>query len=331
MQSRPVRKRHHEPKFLTKPVFFLRLWFTSTNTYSETVYVNSTQLYKYSNNEKANFSSGSVIKLRVNNEDVSAVILARGSFEDMERLSPQLEEMAALSYETDEVLRSIEKSVDTQKLKHVEKQNADTDSQSGADDDNEISKEKRKLELLKTPRMRGQSAGRSLQSSSSVEPPNLSTLTESTDKATTSQLILVELRVQTTVLKQLSSNMREMAKGLQSLTLGSDRNLPKNDKEFNGYEGPFTLSSISSTNPNVFARNFVRKIHPVEFLHNRILCPLGKTDKQALPEEDHKNLQDALNSWFGPDFSWRTVTLSVNQFLREIKPSHEFRSQPLNP
>lgn len=152
---------------------------------------------------------------------------------------------------------------------------------------------------------------------SSNEPATQSTSTGS--NASTSQLILVELRVQTTVLKQLAFNIRELTKSLQSLTGGSDRNLPKIDKEFEGYEGPFMLSSISSQSPNVFARNFVRKRHPVEVLHNKILCPLGKTDKQALPEEDNKDLHEALISWFGSEYSWRSVTLSVNQFLREIK------------
>ena len=38
-----------------------------------------------------------------------------------------------------------------------------------------------------------------------------------------------------------------------------------------------------------------------------------------MPSEDSEALNDALQSWFGTEISWRPVTLSVNQMIRQIQ------------
>lgn len=165
-------------------------------------------------------------------------------------------DMAAMNYDTDDVVRKIEEKTHNQYIGRVESQNADSDSQSDIDCDKEIAKEKRKLKLIKTTRMRGENAGFSTPKSLN-EPQAQSTSTRSAEKAIRSQLILVELRVQTTVMNQLSFNTREWTRNLRTTKVLS------------------RLSSISSQTPNVFARNFVLKRHSSNILTQQNLAPFG--------------------------------------------------------
>lgn len=278
------------------------------------MYVNNAQFSSYTDTEKAGFKKGTITRLRENGHDVSAIILAQGSYNAMEKLEPYLEEWAVKCFDTDRVMNELEtlpkakekksNCESTRRLNLPDDENSNSD-ETDDPEKNEIALEKKKLKLMRQPT---ESLSPSL-SSPAYQPkknkpqlrkpipfssipasppyqrniqPQMRLAMATTSKSvspsdnpkglephSTSQLILAELCVQTTVVKQLSTNQLELAKALKSKRC--DQIFPKVDKRFDGYRGPFMLSSISSPNPNIFARNFLRQLHPPSVLKNMIL------------------------------------------------------------
>lgn len=91
---------------------YCRLWFTGTNTFSETLYLNSGIFSRYSADDKEQFTAGQPIVLRENNKDVKAIILALGLYEKMEALEALLQEMADENADTQSILEKVGESID---------------------------------------------------------------------------------------------------------------------------------------------------------------------------------------------------------------------------
>ena len=125
-QSSKKRPRKIRSKFTQASSFYMRLWYSKTNTYSETVFVNNSMFYKYSSEEKAAFRPGMFIKVKEANNDIKAIILCKGTFEAMEALEPYLEDMAEERVETSEVLKRIDDQY--KKISAVESSSSDSDS-----------------------------------------------------------------------------------------------------------------------------------------------------------------------------------------------------------
>lgn len=305
-----TRKRKHltEKGYPLKQNFFMRLWYTSTNTYSESVFINSAKLYKYTDLEKASIGRGTVLTLKDGNTDVSALVLCKGTLEQMEGLENLLEELAEANYETDDVLAKVNQELKNAFYDKPVQQEKDADDTDIENEIPEIETEKRKCFALR----------RSSEHVRKISVPEKK-MSKDTSPTPTSHLILAELRVQSTILKSLVEEFRQLNSSLKYLR-EVDVAIPKSNKTYDGHDGTsFTLASIKSSNPNVFARNFLRKRFTQEQLSNMILCPRGRTTKAEFSEEEIENLQSALSSWYGTEYSWKTVVLSVNQFLRETK------------
>lgn len=352
------RKRKIAPgKFREKLNFFMRLWFTTSNSYSDTIHVNNAKLYRYSDEEKSMFRSGTVLTLKDGNQEFGAIVLAKGTFQKMEQLTDHLEQMAETKCQTGEVLKTVSNLIEQG---HPEKsaQSNETDDATDEDlnqcplsmsGDTQLQREKKKLFSLKrTKRMAPntstysqiftssvpskESAGYAhsfskepgVDASSSISKGNAAVAFSSPysrspkENSSTSQLVLAELRVHSAVMRQLVDQFKELNQSLRYLR-HADFEYPKEDATFDGFEGPFTLSSINASNPNVFARNFLRKKYPLTYLSNRILCPKGKSCRVEFTVHEVESLQRALRNWYGNEFSWKCVVLSVNQFLRDIK------------
>lgn len=308
-------------RFSSKPNFYLRIWFPKTNTYSETLHVNHAIFYKYTDEEKNDFKAGHSVFLKDNGKEVKGLILATGSFEKMNFLENQLEEMADNHSATDDVLNKIHKTI-----------NEGSDYSSQDDDDDEpkrelepvskirktISQEKQKVLQLKKSFPAGNNDSAVTKRPHPNEENRSQTGTVLNKKDFVSNLMLAEMRVQTTLLKLIHEDMRELNKSLLHLR-EPDENIPRENATLNGLEGTFTLESLSAANPNIFARRLLKLRHTVEDLSNSILCPKGKTSRKPFKNEEVVVLQDALKKWFGSEFSWKAVVLSVNQFLRELK------------
>ena len=84
------------------------------------MYVNNAPFYKYTDDEKTELKCGTVITLCENNENISGVILARGTFEAMEGLAPILEDLAKEGYDIDEVLCRIHRLVNASAIPHLQ-------------------------------------------------------------------------------------------------------------------------------------------------------------------------------------------------------------------
>ena len=326
LQMERTRKRKHltEKGYPVKQNFFIRLWYTSTNTYSESIFINSAKLYKYTDLEKASICTGTVLTLKDSNTDVSAVVLCKGTFEQMEGLESLLEDLADGNCETDDVITKVsQKLKDTVSDKPVRQTNYSDDTD--IEEVPEIRMEQRKCFALKrsTEHVRKTSdrPEKTEGVSRTCRPAYNSKENEkktSKDATPTSHLILAELRVQSTILKSLVEEFRILNSSLKYLR-EVDVAIPKNNMTFDGYDGAFSLASIKSPNPNVFARNFLRKRFTKQQLSTMILCPRGKTTKTEFSEEEVEKLQTALSSWYGTEYSWKAVVMSVNQFLRETK------------
>lgn len=349
MQSRYGRPKCPVPsKFTEPPKFYLRLWYTQTNSYSETIHVNNAMLYRHSMESKHNLRKGSVISVRVNNEDINGVVLCRGTFEEMEALEPQLERFAEERYDTTDVLSKLE--VGNENL-HDEHSDPVVEPLEPID----IVKEKKRIRLLKGVKVSRKSQDRlehdftcKPNTSFAIEEKQNPTVREgnissdstssksfhlkrkykpnsvfmdgerSDDSRSTSNLILAELRVQTTLLRSFDVRMRENNQLLHAIR-GDEVELPKTDSVFEGIGGPFRLSSLCTANPSVFAREFLRKMYTLEDLSNKILCPKGKSIRKAFTDAEVAILHDALKSWFGEHYNWLMVRSSINQFIRDIK------------
>jgi len=325
MERTRKRKYLTEKAYPVKQNFFMRLWYTSTNTYSESIFINSAKLYKYTDLEKASFCTGTVLTLKDSNKDVSAVVLCKGTFEQMERLESLLEDLAEANCETADVITKV-----SEKLKHsfndkptsqlIPNYSDDTDIEN---DVPEVRVEQRKYLALKrsTEHVRKPSnipeKSESLSRRSAYNTKENETKT-CKDTTPTSHLVLAELRVQSTILKSLVEEFRILNSSLKYLR-DADVMIPKSNMTFDGYDGTFTLASIKSPNPNIFARNFLRKRFTKQQLYNKILCPRGQSTRAAFAEEETEELQIALTSWYGTEYSWKSVVMSVNQFLREMK------------
>ena len=230
MDSRPQRKRKAENKYPMKQNFLLRLWYTTTNTYSESMYVNNAQLYKYSDDQKAKFKCGTVITLKENNESISGVILARGTFEAMERLTPVLEDLANKGYDTDDVLCHIYRvnnasgGSDYLAPRPAERnevhESVDADESLDESVETDVARERKWMKLLLSAKDRQNSLtcmtddiviskavnnDRRLKSHDSNE----NSSTKQSDTKFTSNLISAELRVQTTILQHIDSKLSE--------------------------------------------------------------------------------------------------------------------------
>lgn len=330
------RRRIQANKFPVKQNFFLRLWFSSTNTYSETLHINNAQFYKYDDEEKSTFQNGTVVTLKEGNKEVSAIVLARGTYDRMEQLTSYLEGLADEHCHTGEVIRRI----------HLRSQDQLSDSESN----HETTKEKAKIDALRSAihakedrHVQSDDDTQSYHTSEDdefnkenvcvkeVKPPHTLHRSKchvslrSKDKLTSegrrsaSHLILAELRLLTSLFRNLVDEFRNLNDRLRFLQDESDIELPKQDAIFNGHEGEFSLSSIQSQNPNIFARNFIRKKFSINDLSTQILCPRGRTERDSIRDEDVQDLKRAIQLWFGSAYSWRAIVSSVNQMLREIK------------
>ena len=300
-------------KYQEKPNFFMRLWFTSTNTYSGTLHVNSAKLYRYSDVEKWEFRSGTVLTLKDGNESVGAVVLARGEWKQMEALNPHLETLADEKCDTGEVLRRVEtivtnvQSTDTESVdsKHSETPNVPSIV---------VSEQKKEAVLMRSLKKNARNAT-SMSNNSSKD-----------DSVPTSHMILAEMRIHTSLLRSLNDQFRELNRLLRIQFKDYSNDTPKEDATYQGVDGPFTLSSIASSNPNVFARKFIRKSFTLQELAKMILCPKGKTNRTEFAVTDVERLQSALNHWYGNSYSWTTIVHSVNQFLREVKEEKSMKN-----
>jgi hypothetical protein len=318
MDPKPKRKRASVPDANAKiQKFHIRLWFTTTNTYSESIYVNDAKLYKYSNEEKSSIKAGTVLSLKEGNDDITAVVLARGAFEKMEQLGPYLEELAKDRCATSEVLQKV-----SNRMTSVDHESSENDTDEALEPaSSAVEREKAKLYSLKKTKGRVFSSPSSFDAASTVNCENKKNpdrLPKDTSTSPTSHLILAEMRVQSTLLRSLNDEFRKLNQSLRFLR-ESGHDIPKEDAIYVGFDGPFSLSSISAPNANVFARNFIRKRFSSDELSSLILCPKGKTKRKSIEGKDCEDLHDALRKWFGHEFSWNSVTASVNQFLREAK------------
>lgn len=322
------RKKYRAPsKYSESPKFYMRLWYTKTNTYSETLHVNNNVFYKYSLEEKAAFSRGTVLCIRQNNKDIHCVVLSLGTFQAMEALSGHLERFAEEQYDTNTVLGEMKKMAE-RRQSDTDVDFSDSEESSGNE---EISREITKVNEMKAARKRPFSIDRQAGSSGvkmsrySLERQNCFnhgtvSSTKKTDKTekSTSHLILAELRVQTTILRNIENYTKDSNQALRFLR-GDDVTLPMDDAVFEGNDGPFRLSSLSGVNPNVFARDFLKKTYTKEVLSMKILCPKGRSAREPFSQNEIDNLRTALHSWFGENYNWCLVTASVNQYIRDLK------------
>ena len=80
-----------------------------TNTYSESIFTNDDL-------EEASIGTGTVLSVKYNNTDVSAVVLCKGTLEQMEGLESLLEDLADANWETDDVMTKGRKSIKSWKI-----------------------------------------------------------------------------------------------------------------------------------------------------------------------------------------------------------------------
>lgn len=313
--------------------------------------MNSSVFNKYSEEEKNNFTVGQRVTVKDRNENVTAVILCRGSFEKMESLESDLEEMALSGYKTSDAVSRLEKI--------LSKETSDTDIENDSND--EIVKPKLKRQNAMPNPCRIQNRGKpdsflnqifrestskqdSLQEKEiTLEKKKISALTNQSviqttifadkngdrDKAdkiedlsglrSALHLVVAELRLQTSVLKRLVDVSIDLNESLSYLKCSDIDDLPKESAVYQGIDGEFTLESLNSINPSIFARDFLRKSYHLSLLKTKILCPKGKTTKIPFSDAEVQKLQEALRKWYGHKYLWKVVVASVNQFLRDLK------------
>lgn len=298
---------------------YIRIWYTGTNTYSDSLYLNGPSLSKYSSEEKDMMSKGVSVTLKDGGNTVKGVILGRGSFEKMESLETLLEELSSEHAQTSTILERVDR-----RLMALSEDDVSEDSDD-SDDTSYIPPVKKA-----TPLQSKACSSKSSNILSTIEKENrkvrsvehiLETVPPVVKKDTsidaTNTLILAELRIMSMLLRKVVTSIDNMGEALKVLQPEKE-DIPSEDAEIVGYDGVmFTLSSIASQNPCVFARNFLRKRYSQTYLGTKILCPRGTTKKTAFTEAEVNDLKAAVTSWFGNTYNWKVVVGSVNQFLRD--------------
>lgn len=274
--------------------------------------------------------------------DVKAVVLARGNVEKMEPLETVLSKMAQEGANTSDISNAVDKRI------HA----LDMDEISSSDDEyvplrskGIIQKEKKLQKVLEynfnsatsipttsMPSTSNSAITFPITSFSATSTPTGATMASSSDKQASTdpfemtqllRLILAEMRVQTTLQRKILS-INEEQKVALSLFKEEEQVIPAGDAEHDGIDGRFSLSSIKSENPCVFARNFMKKKYSKDYLTNKIMCPKGKTTRIAFPEGEVADLKTAVESWYGNTVNWKLVVASVNQFIRDYYKKIKF-------
>ena len=125
-------------------------------------------------------------------------------------------------------------------------------------------------------------------------------------------LVLAEMRVQTTILNKILREQKELNKSLMHLREPDDGH-PCENATYNGINGQFTLDSLGTTNPNIFARRFLKNRIEPEKLFSSILCPKGKTERTPISKAEVSLLEQALTKYFGVSYSWKSVVLTFSK------------------
>lgn len=305
--------------------------------------------YKYTFEEKSVFQPGHVITVKEEGKSVNGVILAVGQYHRLESLEPVLEEMAKNQCRTQAVLQRVERELSVNNMvtrcesdvTGSEDMSSDEGRDRGdsftASQSSQLRKEMTKVaQLFKSTSHNAIEIGPRIDSDDLLipeTPPNPIKSNHkanlSTDKRSSNikkveasdmqlqQLMLAELRVQSTIMNNVLTELKDLNKSLSSY-LGMESEYPKENATFNGLDGPFTLDSLESVVPTIFARRFLKQRLPLDVLSNSILCPKGKTDRTAISSSESKALQEALQKYFGTHYVWKAVVLSVNQMMRQL-------------
>jgi hypothetical protein len=132
-----------------------------------------------------------------------------------------------------------------------------------------------------------------------------------------SQLLLLESRIQTNLLKQIlrwSDDNTEQLRSLLSPVVTENRV----DREITAKSGEkFSLSDLPST-VNSFAKSYIVKKLGEEYCQTAFIEPQSKCDRTPMNESAIQDLRDVLDSWFTA-YNWKAVRLSVNQHFRDLK------------
>lgn len=295
---------------------FVRLWFTKTNSYSPPVYINSPIFYKYNAAEKKEFQRGKTLFVKEGRTDIPAIILAVGEFEKLQDMDDILESLAEEGASTDTVVARIRSHQyaqvemdldDTDKdpdwvssssstashqsleettifQMELNKVNALKKSVKGTSSTNcnqipsapvlgAESQSKRRMKSYSTPLSACQQIG------SSSESVCTSGTKLSDSGASISHLLLAEMRLQTMILKRVLQMNENIHAQLVALN-GVDTNdvIIDADRVIVAQDGTqFNIRELSSHNPSIFVRHFLRKKYETDFLKAHIIDPKGQT------------------------------------------------------